>query len=165
MALQSKLTVYAAIAGVLALMGGIIFYASLDNVELEQVEIKLTNVELINLNTAGDQAKFEVTFLVKNPSDKTLTVSIIDYQLYGDGSLLGSGIYSTADVALPGRALFTSGAEIPLNNIFVLNKAEVSPEIYEKAVNEKINDFTSEGRITTQTSWSETDKDFKTGYN
>ena len=165
MALQSKLTVYAAIAGVLALMGGIIFYASLDNVELEQVEIKLTNVELINLNMTGEQAKFEVTFLVKNPSDKTLTVSIIDYQLYGDGSLLGSGIYSTADVALPGRALFTSGAEIPLNNIFVLNKNEVSSEIYEKAVNGKINEFTSEGRITTQTSWSETDKDFKTGNN
>ena len=165
MALQSKLTVYAAIAGVLALMGGIIFYASLDNVELEQIEIELTNVELINLNATNDQAKFEVTFLVKNPSDKTLTVAIIDYQLYGDGSLLGSGIYSTTDVALPGRALFTSGAEIPLNNIFVLNKAEVSPEIYEKAVNGKINDFTSEGRITTQTSWSETDKDFKTGYN
>ena len=118
MALQSKLTVYAAIAGVFALMGGIIFYASLDNVELEQVEIELTNVELINVNTADDQAKFEVTFLVKNPSAKTLTVSIIDYQLYGDGSLLGSGIYSTTDVALPGRALFTSGAEIPLKNIF-----------------------------------------------
>ena len=162
MALQSKLTVYAAIAGVFALMGGIIFYASLDNVELEQVEIELTNVELINVNTADDQAKFEVTFLVKNPSDKTLTVSIIDYQLYGDGSLLGSGLYSTTDVALPGRALFTSGAEIPLKNIFVLNKDEVSSETYEKAINEKIMDFTSGGNITTQTSWSETDKDFKT---
>ncbi|QMU54077.1 MAG: hypothetical protein GKS07_03630 [Nitrosopumilus sp.] len=163
MALQSKLTVYAAIAGVFALMGGIIFYASLDNVELEQVEIELTNVELINVNTADDQAKLEVTFLVKNPSDKTLTVSIIDYQLYGDGSLLGSGIYSTADVALPGRALFTSGAEIPLKNIFVLNKDEAGSEIYEKIINEKIVNFTSEGNITTQTSWSETDKDFKTG--
>jgi len=165
MALQSKLTVYAAIAGVFALMGGIIFYASLDNVELEQVEIELTNVELINVNTADDQAKFEVTFLIKNPSDKTLTVSVIDYQLYGDDMLLGSGLYSTTDVALPGRALFYSGAEIPLKNTFVLNKVDVSSETYEKAVNEKINDFASEGRITTQTSWSETDKDFKTGYN
>jgi LEA14-like dessication related protein len=165
MALQSKLTVYAAIAGVFALMGGIIFYASLDNVELEQIEIELTSVELINVNTAGDQAKFEVTFLIKNPSDKTLTVSVIDYQLYGDDMLLGSGLYSTADVALPGRALFYSGAEIPLKNTFVLNKDDVSPEIYEKAVNEKIDDFKTEGRITTQTSWSEVDKDFKTGYN
>ena len=165
MALQSKLTVYAAIAGVFALMGGIIFYASLDNVELEQVEIELTNVELINVNTAGDQAKFEVTFLIANPSDKTLTVSVIDYQLYGDDMLLGSGLYSTADVALPGRALFYSGAEIPLKNTFVLDRDDVSPEIYEKAVNEKIDDFKSEGRITTQTSWSEVDKDFKTSYN
>jgi LEA14-like dessication related protein len=165
MALQSKLTVYAAIAGVFALMGGIIFYASLDNVELEQVEIQLTDVKLINVNTTGDQAKFEVTFLVKNPSDKTLTVSIIDYQLYGDGMPLGSGLYSTTDVALPGRALFYSGAEIPLKNTFVLNKDDVNSETYEKAINENINNFTSEGRITTQTSWSETDKDFKTGYN
>jgi LEA14-like dessication related protein len=165
MALQSKLTVYAAIAGVFALMGGIIFYASLDNVELEQIEIELTSVELINVSATGDQAKFEVTYLVKNPSDKTLTVSVIDYQLYGDDVLLGSGLYSTTDVALPGRALFTSGAEIPLKNIFVLNKADVSSETFEEAVNEKIDNFATEGRITTQTSWSETDKDFKTGYN
>jgi len=164
MGLQSKMTVYAAVAGVFALMGGIIYYASLDNVDLEQVEIKLTNVKLIDNNIIDNQAKFEVTFLVKNPGDKTLTVSIIDYQLYGDGVLLGSGQYSTADVALPGRALFYSGAEIPLKNTFVLSKSEINSEIYEKAVNEKIINFTSEGKITTQTAWSEVDKDFTTGY-
>ena len=164
MGLQNKTTVYAAIAGVFALMGGIIFYASLDNADLEQVEIKLTNVKLIDINIIDNQAKFEVTFLVKNPSDKTLTVSVIDYQLYGDDVLLGSGLYSTADVALPGRALFYSGAEIPLKNTFVLSKSEVNSEIYEKAVNEKITNFTSEGNITTQTAWSEIDKDFTTGY-
>ena len=164
MGLQNKMTVYAAIAGVFALMGGIIYYASLDNVDLEQVEIKLTNVKLMNVNTIDNQAKFEVTFLVANPSDKTLTVPIIDYQLSGDGELLGSGQYSTADIALPGRAIFYSGAEIPLKNTFVLNKSEVNSEIYEKAINEKITNFTSEGKITTQTSWSETDIDFTTGY-
>jgi len=164
MALQSKITVYAAIAGVLALMGGIIYYASLDNVDLELVEIKLTDVKLLGVNTIDNQAKFEVTFLIKNPSEKTLTVSVIDYQLFGDGVLLGSGLYSTADIALPGRALFYSGAEVPLKNTFVLNKSEVSSEIFEKAINEEIVNFTSEGNITSQTAWSETDKDFKTGY-
>jgi len=44
LALQSRLTVYAAIAGVLALMGGIVYYASLDNVSLDQVEVELTDV-------------------------------------------------------------------------------------------------------------------------
>ena len=162
MALQSKMTVYAAIAGCFALMGGIVFYASLDNVDLEQVEIELASVKLMNINTIDNQAKFEVTFLVKNPSDKTLTVSIIDYQLYGDSVLLGPGLYSTADISLPGRAMFYPGAEVPLKNIFVLSKSEVNSEIYEKAINEEIIKFTSEGQITTQTSWSETDIDFKT---
>ena len=164
MALQSKLTVYLAIVGVFALMGGIIFYASLDNDELALIEIELTNVELLDVNTVDNQAKFEVTFLVTNPSDKTLTVSQIDFQLYGDEKLLGSGLYSTADIALPGRALFISGAEIPLKNTFVLSKSEVDSEIYEDATNERITSFSAEGNIITQTTWSEAEKDFKTGY-
>ena len=165
MALQSKATVYLAIVGVFALMGGIIFYASLDNVELDQVEIKLTNVKLLDVNTVDNQAKFQVTFLIKNPSNKTLTVSVIDFKLYGDGELLGSGLYSTADIALPGRALFYPGAEIPLKNIFVLNKSEVNSEIYEDVINERITSFSAEGKITSQTTWSEVDKEFKTSYN
>jgi len=164
MALQSKLTVYLAIVGVFVLMGGIIFYASLDNDELALVEIELTNVKLIDVNIENNQAKFEVTFLVKNPSDKTLTVSQIDFQLYSDDKLLGSGLYSTADIALPGRALFVSGAEIPLKNTFVLSKSEVNLEIYEDAINERITSFSAEGNIITQTSWSEAGKYFKTGY-
>jgi hypothetical protein len=165
LALQSKVTVYLAIVGVFALMGGIIFYASLDNVELDQVEIKLTNVKLLDVNTVDNQAKFQVTFLIKNPSNKTLTVSVIDFKLYGDGELLGSGLYSTADIALPGRALFYPGAEIPLKNIFVLNKSEVNSEIYEDVINERITSFSAEGKITSQTTWSEVDKEFKTSYN
>lgn len=164
MALQSKLTVYLAIAGVFALMGGIVFYASLDNDELALIEIELASVKLLDVNTVNNQAKFEVTFLVTNPSDKTLTVSQIHFQLYGDDKLLGSGLYSTADIALPGRALFYPGAEIPLKNTFVLSKSEVNSEIYEDAINERITSFSAEGNITTQTSWSEADKDFKTGY-
>ncbi len=164
MALQSKMTVYAAIAGVFALMGGIVFYASLDNDELNQVEIELTNVELIDVSAINNQAKFNVTFLVKNPSDKTFTVSVIEYELYGDGTLLGSGLYSTADITLPGRALFSSGAEIPLKNIFLLSKGDVNSEIYQAMIDNKITSFSAEGTIITQSSWSEAENEFKTGY-
>jgi hypothetical protein len=163
MALQSKMTVYAAIGGVFALMGGIVFFTS-DSIDLDQVEIVLASVELRDVNSASNQAKLDVTFLIKNPSDTTLTVSTIDYQLYGDGVLLGSGLYSTTDIAMPGRAIFYSGAEVPLKNIFVLNKPDVDSEIYEDVVNGKITNFTAEGRIITQTSWSESEKEFKTDY-
>ncbi len=164
MALQSKMTVYAAVAGVFALMGGIVFYASLDNDELNQVEIELTNVELIDVNEINNQAKFSVTFLVKNPSDKTFTVSVIEYNLYGDGTLLGSGLYSTADISLPGRALFSSGAEIPLKNIFLLSKGDVNSEIYQAMIDNKITSFSADGTIITQSSWSEAENEFETGY-
>ena len=164
MMLQSKMIVYVAIAGVLAMMGGIVYYASLDNVDLAQVEIQLTSVELIDINTIDNQASFNVTFLVKNPSDITLTVPLIAYQLYGNGILLGSGLYSTADIAMPGRAAFFPDTEIPLKNTFTLSKSEVSSEIYQAAIENRINSFSAEGIITAESSWSLIEKEFKTGF-
>ena len=160
MALQSRLTVYAAIAGVLALMGGIVYYASLDNVSLEQVEVELTDV---TLREAGEnEAKFTLTFLVKNSSEKTYVVPVIEYQLYGDDVLLGSGKYSTEDVALPGRAQLLPGAEVPLKNIFILNKSEINSEIYQSMINNEITNFIAEGMIITQSTWSVAETEFRT---
>ncbi len=164
MALQSKVIVYAALVGVLALMGGIFYYGNLDTVQIEQVEIVLTNVELIDVSTTDNQAKFDVTFLVKNPSEKTFTVPLIEYQLYGDGILLGSGQYSTVDISMPGRAAFFPGVEIPLKNIFVLSKSEVNSEIYQAVIENRINSFSAEGNITTQSAWMTIEKEFKTGF-
>jgi len=163
MALQSKMIVYAALAGCLALMGGIFYYGSLDTVQIEQVSIQLTNVELKDVSVIDNQAKFDVSFLVKNPSDKTFTVPLIEYQLYGDEILLGSGQYSTVDISMPGRAGFFPGVEITLKSIFVLNKSEVNSEIYQDIIENKIDRFSAEGIITTQSSWMTIEKEFKTG--
>ncbi len=164
MGLQTKMTVYVALAGVLALLGGIVYYASLDNVKLEQAEIELASVELKDVNTINNQATFDVTFLVKNPSDKTFTVAVITYELYTDETLLGSGQYSAVDVAMPGRAVFYSGAEVPLKSTFVINKSEINSEIYEAMIENRINSFSAEGVLTTQTSWSTVDKEFTSGF-
>ena len=145
------------------MMGGIVYYASLDNEALEQAEIRLAGVELTDVNNLTNQAKFDVTFNVKNPSEKTFTVAVIGYQIYGDGKELGSGQYSVVDIALPGRAVFYPGAEIPLKSIFVLSKADVGAEVYEAMINNEIDSFTVEGLMTTQTSWSTIDKEFTTG--
>ena len=160
MGLQSKFTVYAAIAGVLALMGGIVYYASLDNVSLEQVEVKLADVIL--REAEENEAKFFVTFLVKNPSEKIFVVPVIAYQLYGDDMLLGSGKYSTEDVALPGRAQIFAGAEVPIKNTFILNKSEVGSEIYQSMINNEITNFMAEGMIITQSTWSVVETEFRT---
>ena len=157
--------VYIAIAGLLAMMGGIVYYASLDNPQLEQVEIKLSDVRIIDVNKIEDTAKLEVTFLVKNPSEKTFTIPVIGYQLFADGQLLGSGQYSTEDIAMPGRAVFYSGVEIPLKNMFVLVKSNVDSGIYDAILNDQISNYSAEGSITTETSWSIVEKEFKTSLN
>ena len=159
MGLQSKITVYAAIIGCLGLMAGIVYYASLDNVSLEQVEVELTDVVL---REAGEsEAKFTLTFLVKNSSEKTFVVPVIEYQLYGDNVLLGSGKYSTEDVALPGRAQIFGGAEVPLKNTFILNKDEINSEIYQSVINNEITNFIVEGMIITQSTWSVAETEFR----
>ena len=160
MGLQSRLTVYAAIVGCLGLMAGIVYYASLDNVSLEQVEVELTDV---TLRVSGEnEAKFTLTFLVKNSSEKTFVVPVIEYQLYGDDVLLGSGKYSTEDVALPGRAQIFGGSEVPLKNTFILNKSEVNSEIYQSMINNEITNFVAEGMIITQSTWSVAETEFRT---
>jgi len=164
MELQSKTTVYAAVGGVLALMGGIVYYASLDNESLEQAEIELGSVTLLDVNTVTNQAKFEVEFVISNPSEKTFTVASIGYQLYGDGDLLGSGQYSVIDIALPGRAIFYPGATVPLTSTFVLEKSGVGAGTYDAMIGGLVSDFAAEGVLTTQTSWSTVDKDFKIGF-
>ncbi len=94
-------------------MGAIFWYGNLDAPEIEQVEIDIMDVEILSVNKVANTAKLTVTFLVKNPSETTFTVSVISYELYADGEFLGSGQYSTADIAMPWRAIFSSGVEIP----------------------------------------------------
>ncbi len=106
MALQSKMTVYAAIAAMFGLMGLIVFYGSLDVPEIEQTEIELQSVEVIQVNTIENTARLQISFLVKNPGEKTFTVPIISYDMYANGKHIGVGSYSTEDISMPGRAAF-----------------------------------------------------------
>ncbi len=143
------------------MMVGIFWHASLDNPKLEQVEIKLVNVTVKDVNNIENTAKLEITFLVKNPSEKTFTVPTITYKLYGDGKLLGTGLYSTADISMTGRALIIKGAEIPLKHLFILKQSNVDSEMYQAILNGNITNFTTEGVITTETTWSSIEKEFK----
>ena len=66
---------------------------------------------------------------------------------------------------MPGRAVFYSGAEVPLKNTFVLVKSKVDSQIYESVLNDEIDNFSAEGSITTETSWSVVEKEFQTSLN
>ena len=141
-------------------MGAIFWYGNLDAPEIEKVEIDIMDVEILSVNKVANTAKLTVIFLIKNPGEKTFTVSMIGYQLYADGELLGSGQYSTVDIAMPGRAIFGSGAEISLKNNFELNMSDVDNEIYQAVLGNGISSFRAEGVITTESAWSTIEKEF-----
>ncbi|ABK78176.1 hypothetical protein CENSYa_1554 [Cenarchaeum symbiosum A] len=141
-------------------MGGFVWYASTDNPELEKVEVVLQDVNVLDVNRIEDNARLQVTFLVSNPSAKTFTVPVLSYDLYADGEHIGAGVYSTEDVAMPGRAAFYAGAEIPLKNIFRLSSNAVDSALYDSIIAGESLNYSASGRITVETAWSIVEKDF-----
>ena len=160
MELQRRATVYAAIGGVLALMGGIVLYAGQDNPQLEMVSIELSGVEVSEGGQPG-QLRLESTFTVSNPSDTTFTVSLISYQLFSGGQLAASGQYSTADIAMPGRAVFYPGAQIPLTSVTVVERDAVGGLLYDQLASGSAQ-LRAEGVITAESAWSIVEKEFST---
>lgn len=142
-------------------MGGIVYYASLDNPQLERIEIDLTDVELLDVNSIENRAKLQTTFLVKNPSDKTFTVAIIAYELFANGKSIGTGQYSTADIAMPGRAAFYPGSEIPLKNIFQLILSDTNASEYQSIIEGRTTQYSVKGIVTVETAWSLVEKEFE----
>jgi len=142
-------------------MGGIVYYASLDIPELELMEIKLDNVELIDVNSIENKVKLRTTFLVKNPSKKTFTVATIVYDLFVNGKSIGAGAYSTADIAMPGRAAFYPGSEIQLKNIFELILTDTNAQEYQSIIEGESLQYSVKGIVTVETAWSLIEKEFE----
>ena len=143
-----------AILALLGLMGGIVYYASLDNDDLSMATIDLESVELIDVNSIENRATLKVTFLVGNPGDVTVTVPVITFDLFADGSEVGNGTYSTEDVAMPGRAAFYPDAEIPLNTRMSIVMSEMNESVYDKIVSGQPVQYSATGMITVESAWS-----------
>ena len=152
---------FVAIGGLLAIMGGIVYYASLDNPELEKIEIQLDSVELIEVNSVENRAELETIFLVGNPSEKTFTVALITFELFVNGKSIGIGQYSTQDIAMPGRAAFYPGSEIPLKTKFNLLLSDNIVQEYQDIIDGKDLKFSVNGEITAESAWSLIEKEFQ----
>jgi len=153
---------FVAIVALLALMGGIVYYASLDNEDLSMATIELQSVELTDVNSLENRATLKVTFLVTNPGDVTVTVPVITYQLYADGSKIGQGTYSTEDVAMPGRAAFYPDAEIPLKSKLTIVMSEMNETVYGKIISGQTIQYSAIGMLTVESAWSIVELDFDT---
>ena len=159
--LQTRATVFAAIGGLLALMGGMVYFASLDNSSLEQVEIELFEIRLVDVNEKENRAELEITFIIHNPGDKTFTIPLITYEIFANDKSIGNGQYSTADIAMTGRAAVVSGAEIPLKSSFQLVLSDDIDNEYDAITNGEQLNYRVKGVISVETAWSIIEKEFE----
>ena len=151
-----------AILALLAMLGGGVYYASLDNDDLESATIELTSVEILDVNSIENSATLEVIFTITNPSDLTFTVPVITYELYANGNVMGAGAYSTEDIAMPGRAAFYPGTEIPLESWFSLKLTDENQQQYYAIVSGENIDYDAVGILTVESAWSIVEPPFDT---
>lgn len=122
------------IAAIAAVALAIIFYPLIVStpIDLEKVNIDLSRVVLSSGGIDEQELNLRVTFVVNNTNDFTLTTSKIEYELFADGTSIGTHTLSYEDVPPNGRPPFFSGTSVPLSDTFTLRYSDANAEIFNR---------------------------------
>lgn len=158
---RGKIVITAAFIGLGFGMLGLIYYASLDNPQLEMVQLDLVGVKVLETNSIDRRATLELTFLITNPSEKTLTISYINYELFVNDKNVGNGEYSTQDIAMPGRAAIYAGKSVELTSKFNLVYTDQVANEYSIITNGEQAGYSAKGIVSVESAWSIVEKPFE----
>ena len=131
---------------------------------LNTVSIALAKVEVVNV-TGSSLINLNVFFSVHNPTDTTLTTSGIDYQLFANGTLLGQGSLSYADVPVNGRPQLFSNTTITIQSQFPVINSHSNSQIFKLIQNPatlKQIKWKAEGVVDLDSGVSSSSKQFST---
>ena len=131
---------------------------------LNTVSIALAKVEVVNV-TGSSLINLNVFFSVHNPTDTTLTTSGIDYQLFANGTLLGQGSLSYADVPVNGRPQLFSNTTITIQSQFPVVNSHSNSQIFKLIQNPatlKQIKWKAEGVVDLDSGVSSSSKQFST---
>ena len=157
----SKMIVYAAIGAMFAFMGGIVYFSTFDIPELERSELELLSVNVKEIDSIDNRMTLNLVFGITNHGDRTVTVPEISWELFADGKSLGSSSYSISDIPLTGRALLTSGLQVPIQSEMTINLTDDIEDVYNAiAVGENL-DYRVVGQYTVETAWQVIDMQFE----
>ena len=157
----SKIIVYAAIGAMFAFMGGIVYFSTYDIPELEKSELELLSVNVTEIDSIENRLYLEVVFGITNHGDRTVTVPEISWELFADGKSLGSSSYSISDIPLTGRALLTSGLEVPIQSEMTINLTDDIEDVYNALAAGENLDYRVVGQYTVETAWQVIDMQFE----
>ena len=127
---------------------------------MEKSELELISVNIAEINSVENRLYLEVVFGITNHGQRTVTVPEISFELFADGTSLGASSYSVSDIPLTGRALLTSGLQVPLVGEITVSQTDDIKDVYEAiAAGESLN-YRVIGQYTIETAWQVIDIQF-----
>ena len=144
-----------------AFMGGIVYFSTFDIPELEQSELELLSVNVKEIDSIDNRMTLNLVFGITNHGDRTVTVPEISWELFADGKSLGSSSYSISDIPLTGRALLTSGLEVPIQSEMTINLTDDIEDVYNALAAGENLDYRVVGQYTVETAWQVIDMQFE----
>ena len=158
---RGRVVILGAFAGLGILLLFLVMFADSGQAVLKKINIDLAGVKLIDVDKINNRAHLEVAFNVTNPTTITATIPSINYDLFVNGKELGSGHYSTEDIAMAGRAPLFSGSTVTLTNTFELVDTDKISNEYQAIINGQPVSYKVTGQVTVQSALTEITRDFE----
>jgi LEA14-like dessication related protein len=158
---RGKVVILGAFAGLGILLLFLVMYANSGQDVLKKINIDLVRVKVLDVNKINNRAHLEVAFNVTNPTTITATIPSINYDLFVNGKDLGSGHYSTEDIAMAGRAPLFSGSTVTLTNTFELVDTDKISNEYQAITSNQPVSYKVTGQVTVESAWTLITKDFE----
>ena len=158
---RGKVVILGAFAGLGILLLSLVMFANSGQDVLKKINIDLVSVKVLDVNKINNRAHLEVAFNVTNPTTITATIPSINYDLFVNGKDLGSGHYSTEDIAMAGRAPLFSGSTVTLTNTFELVDTDKISNEYQAIISNQPVSYKVTGQVTVESAWTLITKDFE----
>ena len=111
--------------------------------DVNVIDFNLAAVNISNLSNNTNNIELSLLFDVYNPSDKSVTTSKVEYDLFGDNKFLGHGVLSYEDIPLNGRPQFSPGQTTTLKSPIILQPSEMNMDVIEKLISNSSNSIKS----------------------
>ncbi len=158
---RGKVVIIGAFAGLGILLLALVMFANSGQDVLKNVKIDLAGVKVQEVNKIDKRATLVVEFNVTNPTTITATIPSISYDLFVNGKDLGSGHYSTEDIAMAGRAPLFPGSTVKLTNTFQLVDTDKISNEYQSIINGQPVSYKVSGQVTVESAWTLITRDFE----
>ena len=138
---RGKIIIIAIFIAIVAGLAGLIAFTNVETTQLEaQVDVMLENVKMKALDKQKNVMTVQVDFAVSNKSDRTLTISKIDYELFADEKSLGLGFMSLENIPMVGRPSLFPKTSTTIPSDFRLNYSDDISDVWNLLATSAEND-------------------------